>query len=58
MDRLQPWRMPLLFLFHHPDFDDHEQVMFVCDPAAGLRAIIALHSTALGRAFGGCRMWP
>jgi leucine dehydrogenase len=44
-------------LFHHPDFDDHAQVVFVRDPAAGLRAIIALHSTALGPAFGGCRMW-
>ena len=45
-------------MFGHPDFDDHEQVVFVCDAEAGLRAIIALHSTALGPAFGGCRMWP
>jgi leucine dehydrogenase len=45
-------------MFDHPDFDDHEQVVFACDPAAGLRAIIAVHSTALGPAFGGCRMWP
>jgi leucine dehydrogenase len=45
-------------MFEHPDFDDHEQVIFACDAAAGLRAIIALHSTALGPAFGGCRMWP
>ena len=45
-------------MFHHPEFDDHEQLPFVCDPAAGLRAIIALHSTALGPAFGGCRMRP
>jgi leucine dehydrogenase len=45
-------------VLHHPDFDAHEQVAFVCDPAAGLRAIIALHSTALGPAFGGCRMRP
>ncbi len=45
-------------MFGHPDFDDHEQVVFACDAAAGLRAIIALHSTALGPAFGGCRMWP
>ena len=44
-------------MFGHPDFDDHEQVVFACDAAAGLRAIIALHSTALGPAFGGCRMW-
>jgi leucine dehydrogenase len=45
-------------MFHHPDFDDHEQVLFVRDVAAGLRAIVAVHSTALGPAFGGCRMWP
>ena len=45
-------------MFRHPDFDDHEQVMFVRDAAAGLRAIIALHSSARGPAFGGCRMWP
>ncbi len=45
-------------MFDDPDFDDHEQVVFGCDAATGLRAIIALHSTALGPAFGGCRMWP
>jgi leucine dehydrogenase len=45
-------------MFDHPDFDDHELVAFACDAAAGLRAIIAVHSTALGPAFGGCRMWP
>jgi leucine dehydrogenase len=43
-------------MFGHPDFDGHEQVVFACDPAVGLRAIVALHSTALGPAFGGCRM--
>jgi leucine dehydrogenase len=45
-------------VFHHPDFDDHEQVLFARDVAAGLRAIVAVHSTVLGPAFGGCRMWP
>jgi leucine dehydrogenase len=44
-------------MFQHLEFDDHEQLVYACDPAAGLRAIIALHSTALGPAFGGCRMW-
>ena len=32
-----------------------------CSPAtstAGLRAIVAVHSSVLGPAFGGCRMWP
>ncbi|MBX6349902.1 MAG: Glu/Leu/Phe/Val dehydrogenase [Clostridia bacterium] len=36
----------------------HEQVVFCRDEASGLRAIIAIHSTALGPALGGCRMWP
>jgi leucine dehydrogenase len=45
-------------MFSHPDFDDHEQVIFASDAESGLRAIVALHSTALGPGFGGCRMWP
>jgi leucine dehydrogenase len=45
-------------MFRHPGFDGHEQVVFARDAASGLRAIIAVHSTALGPAFGGCRMWP
>ena len=45
-------------MFHHPDFDDHEQVVFARDVTTGLRAIVAVHSTVLGPAFGGCRMWP
>ena len=39
-------------------FDSHEEVVFVSDPACGLRAIIALHSTVLGPAIGGCRILP
>lgn len=35
----------------------HEQVVFCHDPAAGYRAIIALHSTVLGPATGGTRLW-
>jgi leucine dehydrogenase len=45
-------------VFAHPEFDGHEQVSFRHDAATGLRAIIAVHSTALGRGLGGCRMWP
>ena len=45
-------------IFDHPDFDAHEQVIFCSDPSVGLKAIIALHSTALGPAAGGCRMHP
>jgi leucine dehydrogenase len=44
-------------MFDHPDFDSHEKVMMVEDEASGLRAIIAVHSTALGAAAGGCRLW-
>jgi valine dehydrogenase (NAD+) len=36
----------------------HEQVVFCSDPASGLRAIIAIHSTALGPALGGTRFHP
>ena len=39
-------------------FEDHEQVVFCNDEAgSGLRAIIAIHSTALGPALGGCRFF-
>ena len=37
---------------------EHEQVVFANDPATGLRAIIAVHSTALGPALGGTRFYP
>lgn len=37
---------------------DHEQVVFCQDPASGLKAIIAIHSTALGPALGGTRFFP
>lgn len=43
--------------FDNPAFDQHERVIFCHDPATGLRAIIAIHSTALGPAAGGCRLW-
>lgn len=44
-------------VFDHPEFDQHETVKFVADAKTGLRAIIAIHSTALGPAAGGCRRW-
>src|SRR3954463_12491220 len=40
-----------------PDFDAHEGVHFFSDPASGLRAIIAIHSTHCGPAAGGTRFW-
>jgi valine dehydrogenase (NAD+) len=36
----------------------HEQVVFCGDEASGLKAIIAIHSTALGPALGGTRFYP
>src|SRR3546814_19786261 len=44
-------------LWDLPDFDDHEGIHFFRDPAAGLTAIIAVHSTMLGPAAGGVRLW-
>ena len=38
--------------------DGHEQVVFCHDPGSGLRAIIALYSTALGPGLGGTRFHP
>jgi len=40
-----------------PDFDAHEDVRFVTNDKCGLRAIIAVHSTHLGPAGGGARLW-
>jgi leucine dehydrogenase len=45
-------------VFGMREFDGHERVIFGHDAATGLRSIIAIHSTALGPAAGGCRMWP
>jgi leucine dehydrogenase len=42
---------------NHPQFDGHEQVVFVNDEALGFAGIIAIHNTALGPAGGGCRIW-
>jgi leucine dehydrogenase len=44
-------------LFNAADFDAHEGVYFAHDAATGLYAIIAMHSTHLGPAAGGCRWW-
>lgn len=44
-------------VFAKADFDAHEQVVFVSEPQAGLKAIIAIHNTSRGPALGGCRMW-
>ena len=44
-------------MFDKAAFAGHESVHHFFDAKTGLRAIIAIHSTALGPAAGGCRMW-
>ena len=44
-------------LFKDLESYGHEQVVFFQDKSSGLRAIVGIHSTALGPALGGCRMW-
>ncbi len=44
-------------VFDHPAFEGHEQVIFCSDATTNLRAIIAIHSTTIGPALGGTRMW-
>jgi leucine dehydrogenase len=45
-------------IFSSPAFEDHEGLHAFHDAAAGLNCLIAIHSTALGPAGGGTRMWP
>lgn len=44
-------------VFNHPEFDQHESLHYIQDHDSGLKAIIAIHSSALGPAAGGCRRW-
>jgi len=44
-------------VFDHAEYDKHESLHFINDESSGLRAIIAVHSTTLGPAAGGCRYW-
>ncbi len=46
-----------MFAFEHEEFDYHESIHFFQDSKTGLKAIIAIHSTTLGLAVGGCRFW-
>ena len=41
----------------HPD-GEHERVVEAIDEAAGYHGIVAIHSTKLGPAVGGTRVWP
>lgn len=45
-------------IFSSPAFEDHEALHAFHDGPAGLNCLIAIHSTALGPAGGGVRMWP
>ena len=49
---------PVMSVFSHPEFDQHEELVFCRDAASGLSAIIAIHNTSRGPSLGGCRMWP
>ncbi len=44
-------------VFNSSSFLGHEQVVFCQDEETGLKAIIGIHSTTLGPALGGTRMW-
>jgi leucine dehydrogenase len=45
-------------LFDRLSADDYEEVVFCQDRTAGLRAIVAIHSTRLGPSLGGTRFYP
>jgi glutamate dehydrogenase/leucine dehydrogenase len=47
-----------LVVFDEVAREGHEQVLYGYDKVSGLRAIIAIHSTALGPALGGTRFFP
>jgi leucine dehydrogenase len=44
-------------VFDHVEFDNHESVHYFRDDQTGLKAIVAVHSTALGPGAGGTRRW-
>ena len=48
----------MTYVFGSSHKDVHEQVVFCADEQSGLRAIIAIHTTALGPALGGTRFYP
>ncbi|MFD4880177.1 Leu/Phe/Val dehydrogenase [Streptomyces sp. NPDC058420] len=48
----------VLHTLFHSDQGGHEQVVLCQDRASGLKAVIAIHNTALGPALGGTRFYP
>ena len=47
----------MMSVYDHAEFDNHESLHYFFDDKTGLRAIVAVHSTALGPAAGGTRRW-
>lgn len=47
-----------MIVFDEVAKEGHEQIVFAFDQVSGLRAILAIHSTALGPALGGTRFFP
>ena len=45
-------------IFETLDTSGHEQVVFCHNPDAGLKAIIAIHSTVLARPWAACACAP
>src|SRR5512144_551978 len=44
-------------IFTYMQEHGHEKLVFFQNEDVGLRAALAIHSTVLGPAAGGCRMW-
>ncbi len=44
-------------IFDYMAANGHEKLVFFQNEDVGLRAVLAIHSTVLGPAAGGCRMW-
>ena len=53
---MAPHQLNELHVFSEVEKRGHEQVAYFYFPEVGLKAIIAIHSTVLGPALGGCRM--
>ncbi|WP_281366089.1 Leu/Phe/Val dehydrogenase [Paenibacillus xylanilyticus] len=46
-----------MLLWQEMEREGLEELVFCHDPYSGLKAVIAIHSTVLGPALGGCRCW-
>ena len=52
------WGLLVMIILKEMASYGHERIVFSYDEGSGLRSIIAVHSTALGPAVGGLRIWP